>query len=312
MSQRLAFVFPGQGSQKVGMGQAWAEAHPDARAAFEEADDVLGFGLTKLCWEGPEEDLVLTANTQPALLTVSVAMHRVLADAGMRPVTVAGHSLGEYSALVAAGALSFADALRLVRRRGELMQAAVPVGVGAMAAIMGPDADAVAGFVRTAMADHANPDEVCVVANLNAPQQTVIAGHRAAVEAAVAVAEAGGAKRAKLLPVSAPFHSPLMRPAREGLEPMLAETAFADPTVPLLANIEARPVADGAAARDALARQIDGPVRWVESVHWMIENADVDGFVEVGPGSVLCGLGRRISRDVAWRNLPGPDAVASF
>lgn len=312
MSNRLAFVFPGQGSQKVGMGQAWAEAHAGARAAFEEADDVLGFGLSRLCFEGPEEDLVLTANTQPALLTVSVAMHRVLADAGIRPAAVAGHSLGEYSALVAAGALTFADALRLVRRRGELMQAAVPVGVGAMAAIMGPDADAVHGFVDQALAARAGAGEVCVVANLNAPEQTVIAGHTAAVEAAVAVAEAAGAKRAKLLPVSAPFHSPLMRPAREGLEPMLAATAFADPAVTLVANIDAAPVAGGAAARDALARQIDGPVRWVESIAWMIEEGGIGTFVEVGPGSVLCGLGRRISRDAAWRNLPGPEAVATL
>lgn len=303
----VAFLFPGQGSQKVGMGQAWAEAHAEARAVFEEADDVLGFDLTRLCWEGPDDELMLTANTQPALVTVSVAMLRVLQAAGLRPIAAAGHSLGEYAALVAADVISFADALRLVRRRGELMQEAVPVGVGAMAAIIGLEQDEVEAVAEEARAD---ADEVCAVANVNAPGQTVIAGHAAPVGRAVAIAEAKGARKAKLLPVSAPFHSSLMAPARIGLEPMLAATAFARPTMPVVTNIDARPVTDGGAGhRDALVRQIDGPVRWVESMRWLIDEVGVDSLVEVGSGSVLCGLGRRIQRGVTWRPLPSPAAV---
>ncbi len=305
---KISFIFPGQGSQKIGMGRDWAEAHAGARAAFEEANDVLGFDLTRLCWEGPDDELVLTASTQPALLTVSVAMLRVVHDAGLRPAAVAGHSLGEYAALVAAGTLVFADALRLVRRRGQLMQEAVPVGRGAMAALLALDDDAVAVVVAETLAAR-DPDEVLSVANLNAPGQVVIAGHRGAVEAALPVAEAHGARRAKLLPVSAPFHSPLMAPARAGLEPMLAETTFADPVLPVVTNIDARPVVTGDAARGALARQIDGPVRWVESMRYLIGEAEIDLFVEVGAGSVLSGLGRRIDRAVTWRNLPNREAL---
>lgn len=304
----IGFVFPGQGSQKVGMGQEWADGHEGARAAFEEANDVLGFDLTRLCWDGPDDELVLTANTQPALLTVSVAMLRVVDDAGLRPAAVAGHSLGEYAALVAAGTLTFADALRLVRRRGELMQQAVPVGVGAMAALLALDNDAAAAVVAETLASRGN-DEILTLANLNAPGQVVIAGHRGAVEAALPVAEAHGARRATLLPVSAPFHSPLMAPARAGLEPMLAETHFADPAVPVITNIDAQPVLSGVAARDALARQIDGPVRWVESMRYLADDVGLTTVVEIGPGSVLCGLGRRIERGVAWRNLPNRDAL---
>ncbi len=304
----IGFVFPGQGSQKVGMGQEWADAHDGARDAFAEANDVLGFDLTRLCWEGPDEELILTANTQPALLTVSIAMLRVVTDAGLRPVVVAGHSLGEYAALVAAGTLTFADALRLVRRRGELMQQAVPVGVGAMAALLALDDAAVAAVVAETLADRGD-DEVLTLANLNAPGQVVIAGHRGAVEAALPVAESHGARRAKLLPVSAPFHSPLMAPARAGLEPLLAETTFVDPAVPVVTNIDAQPITSGAVARDALARQIDGPVRWVESMRYLVDEAGIGTVVEVGPGSVLCGLGRRIDRGVAWRNLPNRDAL---
>ncbi len=300
----IGFVFPGQGSQKVGMGRNWAEAHDPARAAFEEADEALGFSLSRLCWEGPEEDLQLTANTQPAILTCSVAMHRVLADRGLEAVAMAGHSLGEYSALVAAGALDFATALGLVRRRGELMQEAVPVGKGAMAALMGLDGDAVAAAARDAAGE-----EVCAVANLNSPQQTVIAGDKAAVERAVVLAKERGARIAKMLPVSAPFHSPLMRPAREALEPLLAGAEIRDPRVPVVANIDAAPVADGDAARDALGRQVDGPVRWVESIRWMIDQAGVDTFLEVGHGKVLTGLGKRIERSVAWKPLASPSAV---
>lgn len=309
----VAFVFPGQGSQTVGMGHEWVEAHAVARATFEEADDVVGFGLSALCWQGPLDELTLTANTQPALLTVSVAMARVLTDAGIVPTAVAGHSLGEYSAHVAAGTLSLADALRLVRRRGELMQEAVPVGVGAMAAVLGLDRAAVDAVVAeaTARIAAAERDEVVVVANINAPGQVVIAGHLKAVEIATEVASEHGAKRAKLLPVSAPFHSPLMAPARAGLTPMLEATTFADPTVPVVTNIDAAPITAGAAARDALVRQIDGPVRWVESV----ERMRADGlarFIEVGPGKVLSGLGKRIDRDATWLPLAGPAAVTAL
>lgn len=302
---KTAFVFPGQGSQKVGMGKDWAEAYPAARQTFDEADQALGFDLTRLCWEGPEEDLQLTINTQPAILACSVAMLRALrAAGGPSPVAVAGHSLGEYSALVAAGVLSFADALRLVRHRGELMQEAVPVGRGAMAALIGL-ADETVDEIVTAAAD----GQVCSVANYNSPGQTVVAGDLAAVERAVELALAKGAKKAKLLPVSAPFHSPLMAPARARLTPLLEATEFHSPQVPVVVNIDARPVADGAMARDALVRQVDGPVRWVASIRWLIEQAGVEQFVEVGPGIVLTGLGRRIDRGARWTGLAKPEAV---
>ncbi len=304
MSNKIGFIFPGQGSQKVGMGRDWAEAHAQARAAFEEADDVLGFSLSRLCWEGPEEELQLTANTQPAILTCSIAMHRVIAGGELTPVAMAGHSLGEYSALVAAGALDFGTALALVRRRGELMQQAVPVGAGAMAALMGLDAEAVGEVARDA-----GGDGVCAVANFNSPQQTVIAGHKPAVERAVTLAKERGVRIAKMLPVSAPFHSPLMRPAREALEPYLGAAELRDPAVPVVTNIDAVPVRRGDLARDALKRQVDGPVRWVESIRWMIDRGGVDTFVEVGPGKVLTGLGRRIDKAVAWKALPAPDAL---
>ncbi|HYX26790.1 MAG TPA: ACP S-malonyltransferase [Thermoanaerobaculia bacterium] len=291
-SRRIAFVFPGQGAQKVGMGRAWAAAVPEARAAFAEADAALGFPLSRLCWEGPEEELGLTENTQPALVATSIAIHRSLSVLApeLAPVAMAGHSLGEYSALVAAGALGFADALRLVRRRGQLMQEAVPVGVGAMAAIIGMDPEAIAGVAS----DAATAEEVCAVANLNGPAQTVLAGHKGAIDRAVALARERGARKATLLAVSAPFHSPLMRPAREGLAPMLAATPFHEPRVPVVSNVDAVPVTSGDAAREALVRQVDSPVRWVESVQWMEDVAGVQTFVEVGPGNVLTGLTRRI------------------
>ena len=300
-----AFVFPGQGSQKVGMGQAWADQFAQARAAFDEADEVLGFELSRLCWEGPEEKLQLTANTQPAILTVSVAAWRAAADSGLAPEVVAGHSLGEYSALVAAGTLAFADALRLVRRRGELMQEAVPVGVGAMAAMIGLPAAEV-----ERIAQEAAGDEVCAVANYNAPIQTVVAGHRRAVERAVDLAKERGAKRALLLPVSAPFHCELMRPAREALTPLLEATEFHDPRVPVMTNVDAAPATTGAAARDALARQVDSPVRWVESIERMVADHGVERFVEIGPGAVLTGLMRRIARGTQAASLAEPDALA--
>jgi [acyl-carrier-protein] S-malonyltransferase len=307
----VAFVFPGQGSQKVGMGQAWADQFEAARRTFEEADDVLGFSLSRLCREGPDEELNLTVNTQPALLTVSTAIHRSLAAfpgaESLRPVAVAGHSLGEYSALVAAGALSFADALRLVRLRGRLMQEAVPVGVGAMAALIGMDAEAAAALA----AEVADPErgEICAVANLNGFVQIVIAGHQGAIDRAVALAKERGAKKATVLAVSAPFHSPLMAPAREGMTGPLQETSFHDPSVPVVTNVDAAPVTTGAAARDALIRQIDSPVRWVEVVQHMARSAGVDTFLEVGPGTVLTGLDRRIAEGTMNVSLSDPEQL---
>lgn len=306
-----ALVFPGQGSQKVGMGRAWVERFPLARETFAEADEALGFALSRLCFEGPEPDLQLTANTQPAILAVSVAIWRVARAEGLvRDATVtmhAGHSLGEYSAHVAAGTLTFADALRLVRRRGELMQAAVPVGQGAMAAVLGADAAQVAALAAAAAA--AVPGEVCVVANDNAPGQTVIAGHRAAVEQAIVLAKEYGARKAMLLPVSAPFHSPLMAPARAGLAPLLAATTFADPRPPVMVNVDATLVTTGEAAREALVRQVDGPVRWVESVRVMAD-AGVTRCVELGPGAVLAGMIKRIVEGVAVVSVSEPEGLA--
>jgi [acyl-carrier-protein] S-malonyltransferase len=305
---KLAFLFPGQGSQKVGMGKTWAEAFPTAAAVFAEADDTLHLPLSRLCWEGPAEELQLTANLQPAILTVSVAIARVLEQHGIHPATVAGHSLGEYSALVAAKVLDLPDALRLVRRRGELMQEAVPVGQGAMAAVLGLPADEVAAVA----AEASTADEVTTVANLNSPEQTVIAGHKAAVQRAIPLLQARGAKRAMLLPVSAPFHSPLMRPAREGLEPMLRATPFRDPRVPVVTNVDARPVTTGDAARDAVIRQVDSPVRWVESVTWMAGDGGVGRWLEVGPGNVLCGLVKRIAGGAVPQGCGEPEGLTAL
>jgi [acyl-carrier-protein] S-malonyltransferase len=313
----IAFTFPGQGSQKVGMGRAWADASEAARRTFEEADEALGLNLSRLCFEGPEEELGLTANTQPALLATSIAVHRALAAAveaapDLTPVVLAGHSLGEYSALVAAGALDFATALKLVRRRGEFMQNAVPVGEGAMAAILGLDADAVAALAADATAAGAETGEVCAVANLNGPGQTVIAGHKGAIDRAVVLAKERGARKATLLAVSAPFHSPLMRPAREAMAGLLTDTVFADPRVPVISNVDAAPVTTGAAARDALIRQIDSPVRWVESVLLMAETFGVTTFVEVGPGTVLSGMNRRIAVGTVCAAVGDPDLLRKF
>ena len=302
-----AFVFPGQGSQAVGMGRAWHDASHAARRVFEEADEALGFALSRLCFEGPEEELQLTANTQPAILAASIAMLRAAEERLGAPALVAGHSLGEYTAHVAAGTLTLADALRLVRRRGELMQQAVPVGVGAMAAILGLEADKVAEAAAAATTE----SEVCVVANFNAPIQTVIAGHAAAVERAIELATLAGARRAVRLPVSAPFHSPLMAPAREGLTPYLEDAEMAAPHVPVVTNIEARPVRTAEEARQALIRQVDCPVRWVESVRWMAEEGGIDRFVEVGPGSVLTGLIKKIAPEAATAHVGEPAEVES-
>lgn len=304
---KTAWVFPGQGSQKVGMGRAWAESSPQTRATFEEASAALGLDLARLCFEGPESDLQLTENTQPAILTVSVAIARALAARGLAPDAVAGHSLGEYSAHVVAGTLTLADAARLVRRRGRLMQEAVPVGVGAMAAVLGLAPEMVA---QVAAAAAAECGEICSVANYNSPEQSVISGHAGAVARAAALAKERGAKRALPLPVSAPFHCALMAPARAGLAPDLAATTFAAPRVPVVVNVDARPVGEGAAARDALVRQIDGPVRWVESVRVLAGELGVARFVEVGPGAVLSGLVRRIAPEAEAFSLAEPDGLA--
>jgi [acyl-carrier-protein] S-malonyltransferase len=313
----VALIFPGQGSQKVGMVRGWADESAEAREAFDEADAVLGFPLSRLVFEGPEEELNLTANTQPALLAASVAVFRALSASGALPaaVAMAGHSLGEYSALVAAGSLTFADALQLVRRRGELMQAAVPVGEGAMAAIIALDLPAI-----EAIAAEAAQGEVCAVANLNGYGQTVLAGHRGAIDRAVALAKERGARKATVLPVSAPFHSPLMKPAREGMEELLRATELRDPRVPVVTNVDAAPATTGDAARTALIRQIDSPVRWVESVEWMAGTAGVDLFLEVGPGNVLSGMTRRIatagraaptSEPEQWKKLLAEEPAAA-
>ena len=299
----FAFVFPGQGSQKAGMGRALAEAFPESRAAFAEADDAIGFSLSGLCFEGPDEDLQLTANTQPAILATSIAAYRALAGRGLRPARVAGHSLGEYSALVAAGSLPLAEAVRLVRRRGQYMQEAVPVGVGAMAAILMLDLAAVEEACRKA-AD----GEVVAPANMNSPGQVVIAGHKGAVERAMELCKAAGAKRAVPLPVSAPFHCALMKPAQDRLEPELRAAAFRDPEVPLVNNVDARTVTTAAECREGVIRQVSSPVRWQESVERLVADG-ITTFVEVGPGEVLAGLVKKIAKGTTVLNVNDPESL---
>lgn len=281
---RLAFLFPGQGSQFPGMGRSLYNDFPAARTVFEEADATLDFALSTLCFEGPEEELKLTENTQPALLAVSISAFRVLVAEGIQPVVVAGHSLGEYSALVAAGSLSFSDALRLVRKRGQAMQKAVPAGQGAMAAIQKlPE-----GKLEAVLAEAAQ-GEIVTAANLNSPDQVVIAGHAGAVARAAELAKAAGARRAVMLAVSAPFHCPLMTPAQAEMKPELEATPFLDLGVPLVSNCNAEVVHSGAAARDGLIAQIPSPVLWTQSMRRLPE-FDVTACVEVGPGSALTGL----------------------
>jgi [acyl-carrier-protein] S-malonyltransferase len=289
----IALTFPGQGSQAVGMGKALADAFPEARAVFEEVDEALGEPLSKVIFEGPLDALTLTQNAQPALMAVSLATMRVLAARGVTLgkgiAYVAGHSLGEYSALAAAGSFTIADAARLLRTRGRAMQLAVPVGEGAMAALIGLDYDA-----ARAVADEAAEGDVCAAANDNAPGQVVVSGSRAAVERAVEIAKGKGAKRAILLPVSAPFHCALMAPAAKVMADALAEVAIKAPAVPVVANVTARPVSDPDAIRRNLVDQVTGMVRWRESVSWLAGNG-VSLFVEVGAGKVLSGLARRIA-----------------
>ncbi len=307
----MAFVFPGQGSQEVGMGKALAEAFPAAREVFEEVDDALGQNLSKLMFEGPDDALRLTENAQPALMAVSLAVMRVLhAEGGFvladRAAFVAGHSLGEYSALAAAGAFALADTARLLKTRGQAMQRAVPVGDGAMAALLGLELDD-----ARAVAVEAAGNEVCAVANDNSPGQVVVSGNAAAVERAVEMAKDKGAKRAVMLPVSAPFHCALMAPAAEVMADALSKTTIDAPQPALVANVTAESVAEPDTIRRLLVEQVTGAVRWRESVLYMKDNG-VDSLVEAGAGKVLSGLVRRIDRDLAARTINGPEDVEDF
>jgi [acyl-carrier-protein] S-malonyltransferase len=303
----LAFLFPGQGSQKVGMGRALYEAHALAKGVFDEADAALGFGLGKLCFEGPEAELTLTANAQPAILTTSIAALRVLqAETGLAPTVVAGHSLGEYSALVAAGALALGDAVRLVRLRGRFMQEAVPAGVGAMAAIIGLGVAEVA-----AACAEAARGEVVSAANLNGGGQVVIAGHKGAVDRACVAAKARGAKLAKLLAVSAPFHCGLMQPAADRLARELAKVSFETPRIPVVTNVEAAANTNAARIPELLTRQVTASVRWEESVQ-AIAALGVTSAIEVGAGAVLAGLVKRIAPSIEVHGAGEPAAIAAL
>ncbi|MCP5118103.1 MAG: ACP S-malonyltransferase [bacterium] len=289
---KIAFLFPGQGSQAVGMGKSLADSYDCARAVFATADAALGFPLSRLCFEGPEEDLKLTENTQPAILAVSTAAHAVLAEKGVRADYMAGHSLGEYSALVAAGALQFADAVRLVRNRGRYMQEAVPPGVGAMAALLKLPAGKLEGVL-----DQAAEDEVLTAANRNSPTQVVIAGHTGAVKRAVELAREAGVRKAVLLPVSAPFHCSLMTPAQQRLGADLDATEFSDLSIPLVNNWQGREITSASDAREGVYRQVPNPVLWEDSIRYL-EAAGVTKCIEAGPGAVLTGLLRNIAPNI--------------
>ena len=305
-----AFVFPGQGSQSVGMGKALAEAFPESRAVFDAVDEALGEKLSSLMWDGPEADLTLTRNAQPALMAVSIAALRAIETCGItvpaHATYVAGHSLGEYSALAAAGSLSLADTARLLRIRGDAMQEAVPVGEGAMAAILGLEIDEVRDVAETA-----GQGDVCAAANDNAPGQVVVSGTRAAVERAIDIAKARGARRALLLPVSAPFHCALMAPAAEAMADALAAIDIEPPVVPIVVNVLAEPVEEPAQIRHRLVDQVTGVVRWRESVEWMAAQG-VTRLVEIGAGKVLSGLARRISPQLSGMAAGTPDDIAKI
>ncbi|HEX5773129.1 MAG TPA: ACP S-malonyltransferase [Geomobilimonas sp.] len=302
-----AFIFPGQGSQYAGMGKNLADNFPLARHTFAEADDALGAKLSTLCFEGPEEELKLTTNTQPAILATSVAALRVLkAETGHTAVYLAGHSLGEYSALVASGAMEFGDALRTVRSRGAFMQEAVPVGVGAMAAILSVDAD-----VLAAICAEAAQGEVVSPANFNSPGQIVVAGHAGAVNRAIEIAKGRGFRKAMLLPVSAPFHSPLMVPAGERLAGVLDGVALNDLAVPVITNVEAKANDDKGRVKDLLVRQVSAPVLWDASVQEMV-SLGVTSFIEIGPGKVLSGLVKRINKEVTTANFEDAAGLAAL
>jgi [acyl-carrier-protein] S-malonyltransferase len=301
---KIAFIFPGQGSQAVGMGKDLAGKYPIARQTFEEADEALGYKLSQVCFEGPEEQLRLTEITQPAILTASIAAFRVLEGRIPKPNFVAGHSLGEYSAHVASGTMNFADAVRTVRNRGKYMQEAVPVGVGAMAAILGMELEKVA-----AVCQDAAQGEVCAPANINSPEQIVISGNTAAVERGAKLADERGAKRAKLLPVSAPFHCSLMKPAQDRLEEDLKKLKMQKPVYPVACNVEAALVSDELRARETLVAQVTGAVKWEQSMLLLI-GADVQIFVEIGPGKVLCGLMRQIDRSKTCLNVGDEASLA--
>ena len=300
---KTAFLFPGQGSQAVGMGQALAREFPEARAVFAAADDALGTSLSRLCFEGPESELVLTRNTQPAILTVSAAAHAVYAARAPQADFVAGHSLGEYSALVAARSLSLPDAVRAVRERGTLMQEAVPAGTGAMAAVLGLEPEAVARVCAEAAGG-----EVVSAANFNSPEQTVIAGSTAAVERASAKLKDSGAKRVVPLPVSAPFHCALMEPVKARLAEVLARCTISAPAIPVVTNVEARPNTDAARVVPLLLEQVSAPVRWLETIRFL-HGAGVTRMVELGPGRVLSGLVKRIAKDVEVLNVEDPTSL---
>jgi [acyl-carrier-protein] S-malonyltransferase len=301
---QIAFIFPGQGSQAVGMGKDLAAKYPIARQTFDEADEALGYKLSQICFEGPEEQLRLTEITQPAILTVSVAALRVLEGRIPKPSFVAGHSLGEYSAHVASGTMSFVDAVRTVRNRGKYMQEAVPVGVGTMAAILGMEEEKVA-----AVCQDAAQGEVCSPANINSPEQIVISGNTAAVERGAKLADERGAKRAKLLPVSAPFHCSLMKPAQDRLEADLNALKTQKPAYPVVCNVEASLVSDELRARETLVGQVTGSVKWEQSMRLLIKEG-VHTFVEIGPGKVLCGLMRQIDRSKTCLNVGDEASLA--
>jgi [acyl-carrier-protein] S-malonyltransferase len=294
---KIAFLFPGQGSQTVGMGKDLAEKYPIARQTFEEADEALGYKLSQVCFEGPEDQLRLTAITQPAILTVSIAAFRALEGRVPKPSFVAGHSLGEYSAHVVSGTMTFADAVRTVRNRGKYMQEAVPVGVGTMAAILGMELEKVA-----AVCQDAAQGEVCSPANVNSPEQIVISGNTAAVERGAKLADQRGAKRAKLLPVSAPFHCSLMKPAQDRLEEDLNILNMNKPVYPVACNVEASLVSDEQRARATLVSQVTGSVKWEQCMRLLIAEG-VQTFVEIGPGKVLCGLMGQIDRSRSCLNV---------